>query len=143
MTLRSRWRSGLVLAPEKDGAENTIFTAQDIVRSLQLPGSLVVLSACETGRSQVSTGDELDGLVRAFFVAGARDIVASQWRVDMASTVALMTEFYNHYLSGGSVAIALRKASLALRGNPETSHLFYWSPFITYGVESSLSQPPS
>ncbi|MEJ2266791.1 MAG: CHAT domain-containing protein, partial [Anaerolineales bacterium] len=65
--------SGLALA---DGWLTTL----DIF-NLRLQASLVTLSACETGRSVVSGGDELLGLMRAFLYAGAASLVLSQWAV--------------------------------------------------------------
>ena len=63
-------------------------------------------------------GDELLGLVRAFFSAGAPSIVASLWAVDADATRLLMESFYDHlrerYLRDQTIdkAEALR-ASLA------------------------------
>lgn len=65
--------SGLALA---DGALCTL----DIF-NLRLNASLVTLSACQTGRSLVTGGDELLGLMRAFLYAGAASLVLSHWRV--------------------------------------------------------------
>ncbi len=48
--------------------------------NLDLHGTLVTLSACETGRSVVAGGDELIGLSRGFLYAGASTLVQSLWR---------------------------------------------------------------
>jgi CHAT domain-containing protein/tetratricopeptide (TPR) repeat protein len=61
--------------------------------SLDLHCGLVVLSACETGISAVAPGDELIGLARGFFSAGAPALLVSQWRVDDATTADLMARF--------------------------------------------------
>src|SRR5262249_16981358 len=50
--------------------------------NLPLGGALVTLSACETGRSVVTGGDELVGLSRGFLSAGASTLVQSLWRVE-------------------------------------------------------------
>jgi CHAT domain-containing protein len=42
------------------------------VYEMNLPFTLVTLSACETALSQIQSGDELFGLIRAFLTAGAR-----------------------------------------------------------------------
>ena len=52
--------------------------------------SLVVLSACATNVGQLSRGDEVVGLTRAFFFAGAPAVIASLWNVNDEATQALM-----------------------------------------------------
>src|SRR5262249_45660333 len=53
---------------------------------LRLNCGLVTLSACETGISAVAPGDELIGLARGFFSAGAPSILVSLWPVDDEQT---------------------------------------------------------
>jgi CHAT domain-containing protein/tetratricopeptide (TPR) repeat protein len=99
--------------------------------SLELNCGLVVLSACETGTSAVAPGDELIGLARGFFSAGAPSLVVSLWTVDDASTAALMTSFYTRLRAGDRPAAALRHAQCEiLRDHP---HPFFWSPFVLLG----------
>lgn len=92
---------------------------------------LVTLSACETGRSQVAVGDELLGLCRGFFSAGAQALVVSLWMVDDTSTARLMQHFYEGLADGESVGSALRGAQLAIK--EELPHPYYWAPFIAVG----------
>ena len=99
--------------------------------SLNLPGGLVTLSACETGVSAVAPGDELLGLARGFFAAGAPSLVMSLWTVDDDATEELMSEFYIRLRESGSPASALRQAQLSImKAKP---HPFFWSPFVVVG----------
>lgn len=83
---------------------------------------LVTLSACETGRGRVVGGEGLDGLSRAFRIAGARQLIASLWRVDDAATASLMGDFYRRLARGESVSAAFRQARLTLaRGGGASS----------------------
>lgn len=82
---------------------------------------LVTLSACETGRGRVVGGEGLDGLSRAFRIAGARQLIASLWRVDDAATATLMGDFYARLARGTRVAEAFREARLALARGGGTS----------------------
>jgi CHAT domain-containing protein len=98
---------------------------------LELNCGLVALSACETGTSAVARGDELIGLARGFFSAGAPTLLVSLWTVDDESTAALMTSFYTRLQAGDRPAAALRYAQCALlRDHP---HPFFWSPFVLLG----------
>lgn len=100
---------------------------------------LVTLSACETGRSQVAVGDELVGLCRGFFSAGARSLVVSLWMVDDSSTARLMTRFYEELRAGQPVNHALATAQLAIK--EEKGHPYYWASFILTGdINMHLTQ---
>ncbi|PYT04725.1 MAG: hypothetical protein DMF65_01530, partial [Acidobacteria bacterium] len=105
-------------------------TARDAY-ALDVGASLVTLSACETGVSAVAPGDELMGLVRGFFYAGAPTLALSLWTVDDEATAELMSDFYKQLLAGARPAAALRSAQLSqMRSRP---HPFFWSPFILTG----------
>jgi CHAT domain-containing protein len=99
--------------------------------NLELNCELVVLSACETGVSAVAPGDELIGLARGFFSAGAPTLLLSLWTVDDAATAALMTDFYKRLQTGSAPAAALRQAQCRLLR--EQPHPFFWSPFVLFG----------
>ena len=97
------------------GAEDGILTAQEISK-LDLRGlDLVVLSACQTGLGDITSGEGVFGLQRGFKQAGARTIIMSLWKVSDSATRQLMTSFYGHYLSGKSKEQAFRMAQDGLR----------------------------
>jgi CHAT domain-containing protein len=97
---------------------------------LDLRGSLVVLSGCETGVSAVRAGDEAHGLVRGAFASGARQLIASLWRVDDQSTTDLMLRFHAERSRVGSAvhALASAQASLAQEGRPA----WLWAGFSVW-----------
>jgi CHAT domain-containing protein len=108
-------------------------TVRDAYR-LRLRNALLVLSACETGLSQVESGDELAGLLRGFFAAGAVTAVVSLWVVEDASTIALMRGFYARLKKVNGwrgVAAALRQSQCELLR--KGWHPSYWAPFIMVG----------
>lgn len=106
-------------------------TAADAL-SLDLPGSLVTLSACESGRSDVTTGgDEVLGLTRAFLGAGAATLVVSLWLAQDESTAALMEDWYRRMGDGMGRATALRAAQLKMKDRHP--HPYYWAPFVLIG----------
>ncbi|WP_439623637.1 tetratricopeptide repeat protein [Gemmata sp.] len=115
--------SGLVLAganvPGTPG--RGIVTGEALV-DRDLSGlELAVLSACETGLGEVAGGEGVFGLQRAFHVAGARNVVASLWKVPDAVTAAVMGEFYRALWDEKlPPVLALQRAQLAVyRADPK------------------------
>lgn len=106
------------------------FTVRDAY-SLKLDNALVTLSACETGANVIAPGDELIGLARGFFSAGARSVLLSLWMVDDETTDKLMLDFYRHTRTGRSLAASLRAAQIKML--QEKQHPFFWSPFVLVG----------
>jgi CHAT domain-containing protein len=133
-------RSGLALAGANtwlDGgllpsaAEDALLNGED-VSALDLTSTeLVVLSACDTGLGDVTAGEGVFGLRRAFVLAGARTLIMSLWKVPDQQTQELMTEFYDRILAGAPRAAALRAAQLAIKAvHPDP---LYWGAFICQG----------
>jgi CHAT domain-containing protein len=116
-------------------AEDGRLEAWELMR-MNLSANLVVLSACETGRGRIGQGEGLIGLSWAFFVAGSPTIVASLWKVESASTTALMLGFYRLIQSKAkpnNKAEALRQSSLKLLKTEKYAHPFYWAGFVIIG----------
>jgi CHAT domain-containing protein len=133
---RSPLYSYLVLARSGDGdREDGLLEAWEIM-GMQLNANLVVLSACETARGQLSAGEGVVGLMWAFFVAGAPSTIVTQWKVESASSTALMLAFHrawNGGRSGVSKARALQMASRQLLQTGEYRHPFFWAGYILAG----------
>ena len=126
-------RSAVVLTLDNDPEEDGFLEVNEIA-DLDLDCDLVVLSACQTGRGQVLSGEGIIGLSRAFLNAGARSVVVSLWSVTDISTGHMMKNFYQHLAGNLRNAAALRLAKLEmLRGTTETRHPYYWAPFIAIG----------
>jgi CHAT domain-containing protein len=126
-------RSAVVLALDDDPAEDGFLEVSEI-SELDLDCDLVVLSACQTGRGQLRSGEGIVGLTRAFLYAGARLVVVSLWSVSDLSTGQLMKNFYQHLAAHSGNAAALRLAKLEmLRGVADKRHPYYWAPFVAVG----------
>src|SRR5437773_6775462 len=63
--------------------------------NLKLPAELVSLSACVTGLNVIAAGDELLGLARGLFCAGAASLLVALWEVPDESTADFMQAFYD------------------------------------------------
>jgi tetratricopeptide (TPR) repeat protein len=105
-------------------------TATDVLQ-LDLDGTIVTLSACESARNQVLAGDELLGLARGFLGAGASTLVASLWLVQDETTSWMMEDWYARLHDGANRAAALRDAQLTLK--EKCPHPYYWAPFVLIG----------
>ena len=101
------------------------------IYNLAINPPLVTLSACETGLTSASAGDEIEGLCRGFFATGAQTILMSLWMVDDDAAAQLMTHFYQNLLTGCPAANALRTAQLQIK--LQHPHPFYWATFILTG----------
>jgi CHAT domain-containing protein len=115
-------------APSDDGR----LTAAEMFGLPLEKNSLVVLSACETGRVEATHTGELLGMVRSLLYAGAGDLVLSSWEVNAASTKLWMTTFYREGQTR-EPAEAARLALLAVKSQPEFNHPFFWAPFVLTG----------
>jgi CHAT domain-containing protein/tetratricopeptide (TPR) repeat protein len=125
--------SQLVLAAPRPGeAEDGLLEAREIL-GLDLDADLAVLSACETGRGQISGGEGLIGLSWSFFVAGCPTTVVSQWKVESRSTSALMVAFHKELRAGRTRADALARAMRSQMRRPQWRHPFYWASFAVIG----------
>lgn len=93
-----------------------------------LRDSFVVLSACETGVGRVFEAEGVLSLARAFFAAGASDVVATLWPVS-GSAADLMTYFYAGLAAGTAPGEAMHRAKLRLRHDPSTRNPFHWAAF--------------
>jgi CHAT domain-containing protein/predicted negative regulator of RcsB-dependent stress response len=123
--------SALALAP--DDSDDGMLQLSELY-NLRLPNtSLVVLSACETGRSWIKKNEDVIGLVRGFFFAGAPSVIASLWQVEDQSTARLFTTFHTLLQKGYPKGEALRRAQLQICKSPETSHPFFWAAFELFG----------
>ncbi|BBC30199.1 hypothetical protein SGFS_014930 [Streptomyces graminofaciens] len=136
--------SGVLLAPETGAVQGgAALTAEDIMR-LSLSTDLVVLSACDSGRSEARAGDELIGLARALLQAKAPSVLVSLWPVSDLSTCLLMESFYRRAKGTRSTTLAdaLRWAQLTVADLTAEKVIEYCDRRIgeAEGVERTLLQ---
>jgi len=125
-------QSALILAPDVLNDGN--LQVHELFGLNLKNANLVVLSACNTGLSKISGGDDLIGLARGFIYAGTPSLMATLWSVEDRSTAHLMAAFYkNWHQKHIQKSEALRQAQLDLKSKPEYRHPFYWAPFVMIG----------
>ncbi|MDC1395645.1 CHAT domain-containing protein, partial [Bacteroidia bacterium] len=121
-------RCGLAFTAANNAKKNSKFTNDGILTGLEISSldlrksNLVVLSACETGLGEVSAGDGIYGLQRAFKMAGAKYIILSLWSVPDKETKEFMSIFYSKWMSDKDIYSAFRQTQLYMlnkyRNNP-------------------------
>ncbi|MEI6410026.1 MAG: tetratricopeptide repeat protein [Bacteroidota bacterium] len=132
-------RSGLILAgankarksgrPAYEGAEDGILTAHEVSQMNLSNTALVVLSACETGLGDIKGNEGVYGLQRAFYIAGAKYILMSLWKVSDNASSELMSLFYRYWLQDKmDLEDAFRRAQQELRVKYEDPE--YWAGFV-------------
>jgi CHAT domain-containing protein len=136
---KTKAEPALVLTiPEKPSEDDDGLLRASDVAKLKMNADLVVLSACNTAAGDAAGAEALSGLARAFFYAGARSLIVSNWEVDTESAVELMTGLFKALKSDPHLthAEALRSSMLRLIDNsskPDWSHPKFWAPFIVVG----------
>jgi len=100
-------------------ADNPLFSCLELadgpltvydLEALERAPTTLVLSACESGSSVVSPGDELMGLVAALLALGTRTVVASVFPVPDEATRPLMLALHRGLRAGHPPARALARA---------------------------------
>ena len=89
-------------------ADGTVM-GYDVQRQPAVP-ALVVLSACDVGRSTVAPGDESLGMVSAFAAAGSSTVIAAVCRIADELAPSVMRAFYDGLEAGHGPARALAEA---------------------------------
>jgi len=125
--------------------DNDGFLTMEEVLGLKLDADWVVLSACNTASADGKGSEAVSGLGRAFFYAGARSLLVSNWAVETTSARLLTTELFRRQAEDPSLtrAEALRQSMLSLMGKNATdatgrttfsyAHPAFWAPFSLVG----------
>ena len=133
-----------VMVSNPAGARNAAgtFLPASAIMTLSMDADLVILSACNTAGPGTPEGaqqaaEALSGLARAFFVAGARGLLATHWLASDAAAQFIVPVMLSLQSSGLPSATALQQAQLALLtdepGRPSLAHPFFWAPFALIG----------
>ena len=102
------------------------------VEKLDISPALVVLSSCDSGRGTVKA-DGIQGMARAFILAGSQAVLTTLWRVPDESAAVFMQFFYQFMMDGHQSTKALQKAILSIRCFSKYSQYIHWSGYQLTG----------
>jgi CHAT domain-containing protein len=131
----------LILSPgadQKNTKNDGVLTANEIA-DLPLDANLVILSACNTAAPDGRiAGRGLSGLADAFFFAGARAVVVTQWSVFSDAARQLGTGLVSRSVVSNSIGVAegLRQAMVDYVSNAKEDYLAhprFWASYIIAG----------
>ncbi len=122
-------------------ADTDGFLTMDEVLGLKLDADWVVLSACNTASSDGKASEAVSGLGRAFFFAGARSLLVTNWAVETTSARLLTTSLFRREVENPALtrAEALRQAMLDVMNSGDEkiglsyAHPAFWAPFSLVG----------
>ena len=129
-----------------------LLTMEEIL-ALKLDADWVVLSACNTGAAAGAGAEAASGLGRAFFYAGTRALLATNWSVHSQSARELVSDLFRRQAVDPKLtrAEALRQAMVALldgggfaddKGKTlyTYAHPIFWAPYSIIGDGGSGGQ---
>jgi CHAT domain-containing protein len=115
------------------------------ILALKLDADWVLLSACNTGAGAGAGAEAASGLGRAFFYAGTRALLITNWSVHSESARELVTDLFRRQAANETLtrAEALRQAMMALLDGKGFSdggktlftygHPLFWAPYTIVG----------
>jgi CHAT domain-containing protein len=133
-------------APSVVGGGGDGLLTMDKILGLKLDADWVVLSACNTATADGAGAEAVSGLGRAFFYAGARAVLVTNWPVETSSARTLTTDTFHRQATDPALsrAVALQQAMLGLidgsglvdaqkRTVFSYAHPIFWAPFSLVG----------
>lgn len=134
-------------APEVVGGDQDGLLTMGEVLGLRLDADWLVLSACNSGAGEGAGAEAISGLGRAFFYAGARSLLVSNWPVETTSARLLTTTLFRNQSASPGVGRAelLRRAMIEIIDgagykDPASgktvfsyAHPIFWAPFTIVG----------
>jgi CHAT domain-containing protein len=132
-------------APDVADVDGDGLLTMDEVLALNLDADWVVLSACNTASGVRAGAEAASGLGRAFFYAGARSLLLTNWAVYSVPAAQLVSDLFRRQAADAKLprAEALRQAMMALLDGPGVvdeagkeisfAHPVFWAPYTVVG----------
>ena len=133
-------------APEVAAIDGDGLLTVDEILALRLNAEWVVLSACNTAAGAGQGAEALSGLGRAFFYAGSRALLVTNWPVDSVTARELVTGVFRRQADNPRLSRAevLRQSMMAVLESSERknetgetiythAHPLFWAPYTIMG----------
>ncbi len=133
-------------APDVAGVGGDGLLTMEEILALKLDADWVVLSACNTGAGAGAGAEAASGLGRAFFYAGTRAILVTNWSVHSQSARELVSDLFRRQAADANITRgeALRAAMMAVldgQGFADDKgkvlftygHPLFWAPYTIIG----------
>ena len=133
-------------APDVAGIKGDGLLTMEEIISLKLDADWVVLSACNTGAGAGAGAEAASGLGQAFFYAGARALLVTNWSVDSQSAREITSEMFRRQTANPALSRseALRQSMVALLDSKGLTdkkgsmlfayaHPLFWAPYSIIG----------
>ena len=133
-------------SPTVTGEEGDGLLTMEEILGLKLDADWVILSACNTGAGAGAGAEAASGLGRAFFYAGTRALLVTNWSVHSQSARQLVTDLFKRQADDPKIgrSEALRQAMMALVDGPgylngegktefTYAHPLFWAPYTIIG----------
>ncbi len=132
-------KSALVFQP----SGKYLMTINEIWK-LNLNTQLITIAACQSNFGKQQSGEGLQNFAWAFYYAGARNILSTQWNASDKSTSTIICDFYKNLKSGKPKQEALQLAKISYLESTDAigAQPFFWSNFCLYGDKSPIKISP-
>ena len=133
-------------APAVAGVDGDGLLTMEEILTLKLDADWVVLSACNTGAGSGAGAEAASGLGHAFFYAGTKALLVTNWSVHSESARELVSDLFKRQATDPKLARseALRQAMMALVDGPgymgsdgktafAYAHPLFWAPYSIIG----------
>ncbi len=133
-------------SPAVTGEDGDGLLTMEEILGLKLDADWVVLSACNTAAGAGAGAEAASGLGRAFFYAGTRALLVTNWSVHSQSARQLVTDLFKRQADDPKIgrSEALRQAMMALVDGPgylneagktefSYAHPLFWAPYTIIG----------
>jgi CHAT domain-containing protein len=133
-------------SPRVTGGDGDGLLTMEEILGLKLDADWVVLSACNTAAGAGAGAEAASGLGRAFFYAGTRALLVTNWSVHSQSAKDLVTDLFKRQADDPKLTRgeSLRQAMMALVDGPgyldaegktefAYAHPLFWAPYTIIG----------
>ena len=131
--------SRLIFANDDDSLQDGFLNTYEIY-NLDLTADLAILSACNTGSGNISSGEGIMSMARGFIYAGVPSIIMTLWAVDDYSSTYIVKKFYDGLKEDKDKNVALHDAKIDFLDNSNqlNSHPYFWAAYVQIGDTSSI-----